>query len=87
MGDSGPEVLIVDGIDTIDATAVDSSLLGHTYYGSNVTVLDDLGQLLQNQPIESRHYLKSIVHGSRPYWAFEPMQISRVPSPLIELKR
>ena len=86
-GDSGPEVLIIDGIDTIDATAVDSSLLGHTYYGSNVTVLDDLGQLLQNQPIESRHYLKSIGHGSRPYWEFEPMQISRVPSPPIGLNR
>ena len=87
VGDSGPEVLIIDGIDTIDATAVDSSLLGHTYYGSNVTVLDDLGQLLQNQPIESRHYLKSIVHGLRPYWAFEPMQISRVPSPPMGLNR
>ena len=87
VGDSGPEVLIIDGIDTIDATAVDSSLLGHTYYGSNVTVLDDLGQLLQNQPIESRHYLKSIVHGSRPYWAFEPMQISRVPSPPMGVNR
>ena len=87
VGDSGPEVLIIDGIDTIDATAVDSSLLGHTYYGSNVTVLDDLGQLLQNQPIESRHYLKSIVHGSRPYWAFEPMQISRVSSPPMGLNR
>ena len=86
-GDSGPEVLIIDGIDTIDATAVDSSLLGHTYYGSNVTVLDDLGQLLQNQPIESRHYLKSIVHGSRPYWEFEPVQISRVPSPPIGVNR
>ncbi len=87
VGDSGPEVLIIDGIDTIDATAVDSSLLGHTYYGSNVTVLDDLGQLLQNQPIESRHYLKSIVHGLKPYWAFEPMQISRVPSPPMGLNR
>ena len=80
-GDSGPEVLVMDGIDTIDATAVDSSLLGHSYYGSNVTVLDDLGQLLQNQPVESRHYLRSIVTPTRPYWAFEPLKISRVASP------
>ncbi len=79
-GDSGAQVVILDGIETIDATAVDSSLLGHSYYGSNVTVLDDLGQLLQNQPIASRHYLKLIATGSQSYWAFEPMRISRTPS-------
>ena len=79
VGDSGPDVTIIDGIDTIDATAVDSSLLGHTYYGSNVTVLDDLSLLLQNQPIESRHYLKAMDRGPRPYWAFEPVRLSRSP--------
>ncbi|MCY2983938.1 MAG: alpha/beta hydrolase [Planctomycetota bacterium] len=79
-GDSGAQVVILDGIETIDATAVDSSLLGHSYYGSNVTVLDDLGQLLQNQPIASRHYLKLIATGTQSYWAFEPMRISRTPS-------
>ena len=87
VGDSGPDVLIIDGIDTIDATAVDSSLLGHSYYGSNVTVLDDLEQLFQNQPIESRHYLKSIVTATRPYWAFEPLRISRVSLPQLEQRR
>jgi esterase/lipase superfamily enzyme len=87
VGDSGPDVLIIDGIDTIDATAVDSSLLGHSYYGSNVTVLDDLEQLFQNQPIESRHYLKSIVTATRPYWAFEPLRISRVSVPHLEQRR
>ena len=87
VGDSGPDVLIIDGIDTIDATAVDCSLLGHSYYGSNVTVLDDLEQLFQNQPIESRHYLKTIVTSTRPYWAFEPLRISRVPIPHGEQRR
>ena len=79
-GDSGAQVVILDGIETIDATAVDSSLLGHSYYGSNVTVLDDLGLLLQNQPIAARHYLKLIATGSQAYWAFEPMRISGTPS-------
>ena len=67
-GDSGPEVLILDGIETIDATAVDSSLLGHSYYGSNISVLDDLGLLLKNKPIEARQYLKAIVKGAKPYY-------------------
>lgn len=86
-GDSGPEVIVLDGIETIDATAVDSSLLGHSYYGSNVTVLDDLGLLLKNKPIESREYLKAIVRGRKPYWAFEPTRISRVQSRPIEISR
>jgi len=86
-GDSWTGVVILDGIDTIDATAVDSSLLGHSYYGSNVTVLDDLGQLLKNEPITSRHYLKLIANGSRAYWAFEPMRISRSPSLVPEQRR
>lgn len=79
-GDSGSQVVVLDGIETIDATAVDSSLLGHSYYGSNVTVLDDLGQLLRNQPITARHYLKLIATGSQSYWAFEPTLISRAPT-------
>jgi len=87
VGDSGPEVLVIDGIDTIDATAVDSSLLGHSYYGSNVTVLDDLGQLLQNRPVESRHYLRTIATPTRPYWAFEPLSISRAESPASGFRR
>jgi esterase/lipase superfamily enzyme len=85
-GDSGSQVVILDGIDTIDATAVDSSLLGHSYYGGNVTVLDDLGLLLQNQPITSRHYLKLIASGSQAYWAFEPVLVSSSP-PLEPAKR
>jgi len=85
VGDSGPEVFLFDGIETIDATAVDSSLLGHSYYGSNATVLDDLGLLLRNQPIESRNYLKSVQTETRPYWAFEPVQVSRTPlTPLLQ---
>ena len=87
VGDSGADVLVIDGIDTIDATAVDSSLLGHSYYGSNVTVLDDLGQLLQNRPVESRHYLRSIATPTRPYWAFEPLSISRAESSTSGLRR
>jgi len=79
-GDSGPAVLIMDGMDTIDATAVDSSLLGHSYYGSNVTVLDDLGLLFQNKTIADRNYLRSALQNNRPYWEFQPLRLSREPS-------
>ncbi len=74
-GDSGPEPVVYPGMDTIDATAVDSSLLGHSYYGSNVDVLFDLGQLLGGKPIQQRGYLKPVAQ--RMYWAFEAPQTAQ----------
>ena len=71
-GDSGGELLLIPGVQTIDATSVDSSLLGHSYYGSNVSVLYDLGQLLNGQPIEARDYLLPNSDLTRPYWHFAP---------------
>lgn len=47
-----------DGIDMIDASAVDTSLLGHNYYGEN-SVLADLRELLQARPLGERTYLKT----------------------------
>ena len=87
-GDSGSELVLVPGIQTIDATAVDSSLLGHSYYGSNVNVLYDLGQLLSGKSIESRDYLRPNSDVTRPYWYFAPTQAaSRVQIPTIPLRR
>ncbi len=87
-GDSGSEMLLVPGIQTIDATAVDSSLLGHSYYGSNVDVLYDLGQLLNNQPIEKRPYLQASTNADKPYWYFDPKSIAnRQQSSIVPLRR
>jgi hypothetical protein len=68
------------GIETIDATTVDSSLLGHSYYGSNVSVLTDVGHLLRNEPITGRSYLRRIDAGGVAYWTFDPVLISRTES-------
>lgn len=47
-----------DGIDVIDASAVDTSLLGHNYYGED-SVLTDLRELLEARPLQERTYLKT----------------------------
>ncbi len=87
-GDSGSELLLVPGMQTIDATAVDSSLLGHSYYGSNINVLYDLGQLLNGQPIEARDYLRANSDLTRPYWYFVPTQTAaRSTNPVVPLRR
>jgi len=49
-GDSGAGIVTADGIETIDVTDVDTSLLGHSYVGENRTVLSDLYCALHGLP-------------------------------------
>jgi esterase/lipase superfamily enzyme len=41
-GDITPSPVIIDGMETVDASGVDTSLLGHSYYGDSTTVVSDL---------------------------------------------
>jgi esterase/lipase superfamily enzyme len=71
-GDTGRDLVVVPGMDTIDVTGIDTSLLGHAYYAANETVLTDLVQLLkQNLPPDRRELLlPSELNGQR-YWIFQ----------------
>lgn len=70
-GDSGEGLVVVPGMDTIDVSAVDSSLLGHSYYGSNRTVLADLFDLIrQGKPANQRPWLQSASRDGLAYWVF-----------------
>lgn len=71
-GDSDPEVLVVDGIDTIDVSAVDTSLLGHSYVGDNCSVISDMNRLLRKrEPADRRSNLsKKEKAAGRFYWTF-----------------
>ena len=41
-GDFSDGVLVADGVDTIDASGIDTSLLGHGYYAAVKVVLSDI---------------------------------------------
>lgn len=71
-GDSGGQLVVVPGIDTVDVSLVDTSLLGHSYYGSNGTVLADLLDLLEgSKPPQQRRWLRPMQLGTLWYWVFE----------------
>jgi esterase/lipase superfamily enzyme len=71
-GDSGGQLVVVPGIDTVDVSSVDTSLLGHSYYGSNGTVLADLLDLLEgSKPPQQRRWLRPMQLGTLLYWVFE----------------
>jgi esterase/lipase superfamily enzyme len=70
IGDALPPV-IVPGVETIDCSAVEFSLMGHSYYGGNVEVLCDLFAVLKEDlPPEQRQWLAPRQHQGQTYWTF-----------------
>ncbi len=70
-GDVRPEMLVVDTVDSIDATTVDTSLLGHSYFGDNRSVISDLFQLMRHNHPPSERGLTSFTGTGGPYWLFK----------------
>jgi esterase/lipase superfamily enzyme len=71
-GESGEGLVIVPGIDTIDVSAIDTSLLGHSYYGSNDSILTDLYHLINDAlPASKRQWLQPMFRNGLTYWVFQ----------------
>ena len=71
-GDSGDQLLVIPGMDTIDVSTVDTSLLGHDYYGDNTTVIADMLDLInESKPAQLRRWLKPMQLGELMYWVFQ----------------
>ena len=45
-GDAGENLIVLDNIDTIDATGVDASLLGHSYFAEVTSILTDIKEIV-----------------------------------------
>jgi esterase/lipase superfamily enzyme len=72
-GDAGRGLVVIPGIDTIDVTPIDTSLWGHSYYGSSDPVLRDLGLLIsQSAAPGQRAWLSPAELEGLPYWIFQP---------------
>lgn len=67
-------VHVFDGVDSIDASDVDTGLLGHSYYGDNRSVVSDIFQLLtRNDDPDKRFGMQASDNAQgRRYWAFRP---------------
>ncbi len=80
-GETGDNLVVVPGVDTVDVSEVDTSFIGHSYYGSNTTVLADLFELMQgSKSADQRHWLRSVRLGALKYWKFLRHQAA-APSP------
>jgi esterase/lipase superfamily enzyme len=80
-GDAGDGLIVLDGVDTIDVTAIDSSLWGHAYYGSSHPVLQDLRTLLSMAiPPSDRTWLSPAQRDGLTYWIFQPLRTAAADS-------
>lgn len=70
-GDSGDLLVLLPGLDTIDVSIVDTSLLGHSYYGDNKSIITDLHHLIdRGEPPQNRPWLSEAQRKSLKYWLF-----------------
>ena len=71
-GDSGINLAVARGLETVDASALDTSLLGHSYYGES-SVIGDMYRLTQlGKRASVRDGLKAVPTPNGTYWRLIP---------------
>lgn len=72
-GETGAAIVVVDGMDTVDASAVRDDLFGHEYFGESRPVLDDIRLLLRDGAgAADRPRMVWISQFGRNYWRLLP---------------
>lgn len=74
-GDGGDNILVVNGVDTVDASALGEDLLGfdHTYFATKRTMLSDLSDLIRRSVSpDGRFGMRTAMKGGIKYWLFKP---------------
>jgi esterase/lipase superfamily enzyme len=72
-GDSGPGLLVMPGIETVDASLVETGFLGHSYFADTRSVIGDIFELIRSgSRAASRGALTQVSTPTGPYWQFRP---------------
>jgi esterase/lipase superfamily enzyme len=70
LGEAGANLLVLPPIETIDVSDLDTSLIGHSYYGDAKSVISDMYSVLRGVAPEDRFGLRRMELDGIPYWAF-----------------
>jgi esterase/lipase superfamily enzyme len=70
-GESGRNIFYDARIDTIDVSDLDTSFIGHSYYGDNRSVISDLYNLIRYKHSPPRFGLKLVTPDNPRYWLFQ----------------
>lgn len=74
IGEGGKSLIVLKGIDSIDASKVDTNLLGHGYFSEASSVIVDIYYTLQGIEPKNRHldpYKINFNNEDLLYWAFK----------------
>ncbi len=68
-GDAGKGVVIVKGVETIDASGVDTSFLSHSYFATTKTIIEDILDLMKSgKRAPDRETLERVSRENVIYW-------------------
>lgn len=69
LGEAGPRIVVISGLDTIDASGIDTSLLGHSYESCK-PVMSDVQLIIQKALAPLDRKLRDRYKDGLAYWAF-----------------
>ncbi len=69
LGDSGRNIVVASGIETIDASGIDLTMLGHSYFGSVQDVMEDLSKVIFERLPAPERGLAERTHPAGVFWA------------------
>ena len=79
LGEDIRRAVGLSGVEAIDASSVDTSLLGHSYFGERPAVISDIQAVIRGEPRERR---KLVRWGpDRQFWGFNSLPPGAAPSP------
>lgn len=70
-GDSAAGITVAPGIETVDASGLDTSFLEHSYFAETGSVLTDIRKLVLDQLRAAQRGLKKMSAGGRDYWKID----------------
>ena len=71
LGQAGDGIVVMPGMDTVDASKVKTDFLGHSYFGDSKTVMSDLYHLLRTgKTPANRGVLVPAESPDGPFWRF-----------------
>ncbi|KAB8041555.1 alpha/beta hydrolase [Janthinobacterium aquaticum] len=69
-GDSGAGMLILPGMETVDATGVDTGFVKHAYFAEQRSTLSDIYYLIHNNARADQRFLDAVDGPGGRYWTF-----------------
>ncbi|MCB9267285.1 MAG: alpha/beta fold hydrolase [Lewinellaceae bacterium] len=69
-GEAGENLVVVETIETVDASSIDTDFLGHTYFANTWLLIQDLYEVINKGWNAEKRALKDRKKGNRRYWAF-----------------